>query len=821
MGSGVPWAVAGLPDGGAAFSASQIVYEREGAGAPWQATTTPFPGGQQPGSLAPFREGGAMRVVASGTVPDTFHVESAPEAPPGFPPTLIAPYPLASSSEVGVLRQTAAGWSDEEHELNNAQEPEGNWTFYDEVYQPDPVSAVLVDASGGQGWAVGGFAESENHEGALDTADVDRYPADGVAPPGVGSSPVTTNPGMATFAIGGNAQCAAVCSARANARIGPDLWLASALEHANIPGVRAFFYTGPRLVSPHAINGPKESVDTINYGSELGRYAQIIGSTALPTYAAGTPTDLTEAGAQGAFEAAFSSFAQPFGTGPEHAGLTSVAPRAAPCGEAPGCQSAYYAMQSGGAGGNVRVIVIDTSSEVGAQQLSWLETQLAQARAVAVPAIVIGNADIGSELAGGNRPSAALVARALVQGGASAYFFDSPEQNVQVPLRWGGESIPTFGSGTLGYVKYQAESSGAFLGASGFLLAQVNVAEHLGNNRVRVTPRLIPNIAELAMEGRNGTLLRRSQAALFAGLARRTRAGNRSAGGGSPSPETSPYIPIPSNCVGSVCASGIFPEYSFTSSRPDIGTFVKPNLASAETNAVELGADGNPIADSASGLFCAYNAGTTIVTISAGGLSASLPVTVQAGSVRRPCGTTKLAEIPATASASPAPPPAPTPAPAPVSAAPLPITVPPPPASAPVAVPPVVRTAVVTPPPFFLAPAVGTPLLAIVPPPIPTPARPTPPSGTSPVTQPVEAPEKEEEEEGATESVSNQAVAYRPAEHEPSPAYLLGIVLLAALAGASTRRRGRRGDREMRLAHSTVNGARGQRQLSKLRDRRP
>ncbi|MGP8241189.1 MAG: hypothetical protein ACLQQB_05415 [Solirubrobacteraceae bacterium] len=46
-----------------------------------------------------------------------------------------------------------------------------------------------------------------------------------------------------------------------------------------------------------------------------------------------------------------------------------------------------------------------------------------------------------------------------------------------------------------------------------------------------------------------------------------------------------------------------------------------------------------------------------------------------------------------------------------------------------------------------------------MPPPVPTPARPTPPSGTSAVTSPVEMAEHEEEEESATESVSNQAPA--------------------------------------------------------------
>ncbi len=43
--------------------------------------------------------------------------------------------------------------------------------------------------------------------------------------------------------------------------------------------------------------------------------------------------------------------------------------------------------------------------------------------------------------------------------------------------------------------------------------------------------------------------------------------------------------------------------------------------------------------DPTSGLLCPFNAGTTTITIRAGGLSYSTKVTVQAGSVLRPCGT--------------------------------------------------------------------------------------------------------------------------------------------------------------------------------------
>ncbi len=111
------------------------------------------------------------------------------------------------------------------------------------------------------------------------------------------------------------------------------------------------------------------------------------------------------------------------------------------------------------------------------------------------------------------------------------------------------------------------------------------------------------------------------------------------------------------------------------------------------------------------------------------------------------------------------------------------------------------------------------PLPAIVSPPLPAAANPTPPSGTSAVTSPVEAAQKEEEQEEATESVSNQAVAYRAPEHEPSPAYLLGILLLAAFAGASGCRRPRRGRREVRVAPATISAIRSQRRMGNWRQR--
>jgi hypothetical protein len=814
IGSSSPWAVAGLPDGGAAFSAENgDIFERQSAGAAWQPTPTPYPGTGSPGSIVLFRENGALRVVGSGSVPETVQIEDEAAPPPGFPPNLAPPYPIASSQEKGVLRQTANGWSDEEHELNNAEQPPGEYERYDSVYQPDPVAAVMVNSTGTQGWAVGGITDTTNAQ--LDTADVWRYPADGTTPTGVATAPVTTPANEVTFAIGGGAQCAGPCADRAQARIGPDVWFSHAVSLASsIQRVRAFLYTGARVTTGKTA-GP--ATVAVPYERELARYAELASQSSKPVYVAPSPTDLDGSHTEATFNTVFSGFPVPFGhKEPAAEGLASAGRSTEGCPGTPGCQVSYYALNSTGSNKeNVRVIVLDNTTSVGSTQLKWLEEELAGARRPPNPevSIVIGNASLPAEVAAGE-PSGTAVAQAIVRGGASAYFFDSPEQNVELHLTYGGHSIPAFGSGTLGYVSYAAQEESDFIGASGFLLTQIDAAARNAENVAPVTVKLIPNIGELALEAESGTLLRRSQAALFAGLARRPRSGNVSHND-SNTPETDPYIPIPSNCVGANCAHGILPEYSFTSSRTDFGEFVEPNLASTDPLAVEYGPNGKPNPDTHSGLFCAYNAGTTIVTVSAGGLSASLPVTIQAGSVRQPCGTTKLKELPETAAPAPVPPPpAPAPAasPAPASAPP-PVPPPPPPPTVitPAAVVPAhVTPAAVQPPPFIVTQPLASFVPSIVPPPIPTPARPSPPSGTSAV----EAVQREEQEESAPESVGNQASAYRETEHEPVPPYLLGVVVLAAFAGASIRGRTRRRGRAIRVAPATISSSRAQRRMS-------
>ena len=842
IGTNVPVTVAGLPDGGAAAATigeGAQVFERNQPGGSWQATAVPLPPpAVAPGSLALFREGGALRVIASGVAPIGTEVVSAP--PPGFPPTLEEPAPVPSAAQQrGVVRQTADGWSDEEHELNLVKEPPvGPYKQYDTVYQPDPLDAVLVAPGGGEGWAVGGFVESES---TLDTSDVERFqanPAEQPAPPSTKQlpRPVSAQPQDVTLAVGGGAQCAAPCADRAQAGIGPDVWLLTALQRARessvVEGVSAFVYTGPRL----SVGEVEGTEPTYPFNSEFARYAELLdyslhpaAGPALPVYAAASPTDLDArpvGGTESAFLAAVGGPKLPQSLLAESAELGAL--ERAELEGTPGGQAAYYSFEgrSPAGTGGVRVIVLDDTGEVGTRQLEWLGRQLKQAEQAGEVAIAVGNANLNAQIAAGNNPGADAVAAALAGGGASAYFYDSPEENTEAPLRLGNgvlTPVKTVGSGTLGYI--DSHRGDAQFEASGFLVVHVAVAqrgtgENAGTNRAPVYVELIPSIGELALEAEEGTLLHRSETALFAGLARRPRAGNRSQSGGTPAPDTGAYIQIPSECVGAGCPpASLRPVYTFSSSKPNVGNFVERDLSSPEPKAVAVAPNGDPIeSNGTSGLFCAYEAGQTEVTITAGGLSATLLVTVQAGSQRRPCiPPHPHAQLPSQQQQAPAPPPAPSPAPAGTAPAAAPPVVPLPPPPPPVLPAPPKPAAVV--PPFFLPGLSLSPVLAFVPPPVPTPARPTPPSGTSAVTSPVEVAETEEEQEEAPESASAQAVAYRATEHDPAPVYVLGIVILAAFAGASARRRPRRGRRELKVAPATINTMRDRRLVARRQRR--
>ena len=149
----------------------------------------------------------------------------------------------------------------------------------------------------------------------------------------------------------------------------------------------------------------------------------------------------------------------------------------------------------------------------------------------------------------------------------------------------------------------------------------------------KLSVQAIPVISSLALEPLNGLSVARSSTLSFQAIARRPT-GTIATTPADPSfPGYGQYVGIPS----SACSGCIGPSYSFTSSDPVVGNFVVPSGPGSPYP--KLSATGATTPSSSSGLFCAFNSGTTTVSVTSGLLTASLPVTVAAGGYGPPCGT--------------------------------------------------------------------------------------------------------------------------------------------------------------------------------------
>jgi hypothetical protein len=788
--------VAALPDGGAVAAGPGLVIERDSGGSPWRFAPQPLPEAGNVSALAAVQEGSTVRALVSldpGDDPNNSPIYEEIDNPQG--PALGEYGELLGSDPLPehgyLLRETSTGWQDEEHQAY--PRPAGD----DLPGWPDAVLALDIDSSGEQGWAVGGQTGEElavyGSPGAqeqVQTGGVMRYGV-GPAVPLSTSAPISVPSGQVSFAVGGNAQCASSCAAFTNEQIGPDSWLSSAISRAeHIGGLSAFLYTGTRVAGGSGAELERE----------LSLYASLLQGSSLPVFAAISPSDIpTTGGGPTDFEQALGDLAP--------AGQVQEGP-APPAGD-----DAYVRQFPGAEGQPIRVIVLDYSgasltpndtasaacpvprSAEPTNQLQWLCSQLYDASSKGIPTIVMGNRDITDAGASNYAQDAAAVRQVLLEGGASAYLFDSPEENLSTRIGPSGkqcESLPAYGTGTLGYVSPALDDPQDFLGASGFLTVSVNTntaKRCAGSDRAPVSTSLIPSIGQLGVEASNGTQLHRSHVGLFQGLARRPLGGEKAllSGGGDVLEESpDPYTPIPETCEGTNCSQFIAPAYTFSSSDPEVGNFVEQDPSSTNPRAV-LQVNGKPVTDPTSGLFCAFNAGTTTITLTTGGLSYSEQVTVQAGSVEQPCGTVPLAHPPQPAQSQITNPivPAPTLTPTP-SITPQLLIAPPPPL-APLSKPPQAPSAFA--PPLAAASAYA-PVRAALPAPAPQPARPTPPSGSAQVTQPVGVAEQERESEQAVDVVHNMA-AYDGGANAPTappPWAPVALAVIAAGAGAGIRR---------------------------------
>ncbi len=348
-------------------------------------------------------------------------------------------------------------------------------------------SQCSIDPTGTHGWAVGGIY---NPEERVETADVGRYPADGVTPLGIERRACPLAPGAATFAFGGQAQCAAPCADRERAGVGPQVWLRSALALAGRVGeggsarVGAFFDLGPTVTADSFVGVAPPPVP---FADELGSYAAILSGSQIPVYGAIAPDDLDarpeQNGTEASWEAAFAAFPRPFG---DEGPAGSEEPTR--CGVSPGCESAYYAVEREG----VWALVLDDSlhGEVDQAQREWVESRLGAAGREGRPVIVVANSDLGAQVAAHDGEAAKLLASLVGENPdgssagdpnhsvASAYFYDAREANVQERLTYNGHQLAAFGSGTLGYEQASTEAQGDFHGAKGILLGHVHLPEH-------------------------------------------------------------------------------------------------------------------------------------------------------------------------------------------------------------------------------------------------------------------------------------------------------------------------------------------------------
>lgn len=636
--------VAGLPDGGIVAAGKSLVLVREAAGQSFAYAAQPLEGIAV--ALAPFRDAaGRLRAYVS-IAPPAAGREHPPEVG-GFP-----------SGDGDLLLQTEGGWRD----LSHAQYA-GNEITGDGALKSDPVLAVATGPTGEHAWAAGGYDGTEDAAGqgteeplssrpvGWQSASIWRYDTTGSAqPPNLQSTTpsIPAELGTVSLAFFTSPMCKEECASAPDAQ--PDINLTSAARqiaaYAAQPGGPAFAMLGGNAVGP--LEGSK--IPAAKQEADFAHLPELLAPLAgVPTFAALGPFDPVPGATNPTlpWAEAFAGAPAPFGSGPDAPGITPVSsPEETP---ATGEAHLYYAFDAAQNGGTLRVLVLDNADPKGTleestRQRPWLERQLQNAEAENVPVVVVAahplrNLNRGDESE--DEELAALLAHAGVHEGHEAtvlavfttdgslpgYYateIHELDEHHLIPEDAGPEEpkIPEYEGATLGY--QQTKNNGVM-----WYFASIDTSP--GARSVQVAA--VPVIESLSLKAIDGLSVARSRTLEFEAVGRRP-AGTLATKVGENFQGYDDYVEIPAPNCGATCVA---PSYSFTSSEPTVGNFVEATGAGSPFP--KLSASGHPIASSTSGLFCAYNAGTTTITVTAGLLSYSETVTVQRGSFGRPCGT--------------------------------------------------------------------------------------------------------------------------------------------------------------------------------------
>lgn len=609
--------VAGLPDGGVVAAGRSTMLVREAAGQGFKYAAQPLSGIAV--ALAPFREAdGRLRAYVSIAPPVSQGGELA-----GFPP-----------GDGELLRQTEGGWQD----LSRSQYA-GGAIGGDGAVKSDPVLALATDQTGEHAWAGGGYDGTEDaaHQGTIEplsarpagwrSASIWRYDGSGNAqPPGLASATpsLPATPGTVSFAFFTSPVCKVQCSAVPDAQ--PNVNLSAAARQiaafAAQPGGPAFAMLGGNAVGPLEPGGEP--------AADFAHLPELLGPLGgLPTFAALGPYDQPS---ETPWAEAFAEAPPPFGSGPA---VSTITPVSSESPTSNGDVHRYYAFDAHQNGATLRVIVLDNAEgelEAGAAttgQRTWLEERLAEAHRQNIGVVVVTAMSLQEARDGDSIASLLATEGVLAVFTTSGHRLDThhlvPEHHSP-----GLQPVPEYEGASLGYQKPQNNGVKWYFVSVDTRAREVQVAA-------------VPVVDSLALKPLNGLSVARSLTLQFEAVGRRppgtlaTIAGRSEEPGepGEPFPGYDNYLQIPApSCGKTPCVQ---PSYAFTSSEPTIGDFVEPSGPGSPFPKLDAG--GHPIPSSASGLFCAYNAGTTTVSITTGLLSYSLQVTVKPGGFGSPCGT--------------------------------------------------------------------------------------------------------------------------------------------------------------------------------------
>ncbi len=463
---------------------------------------------------------------------------------------------------------------------------------------PDAVLALDVDPSGSEGWVVGGQTGGIV-QGSADaprplvsqTASALRLGA-GPPPPQSAGAPIPIPAGQATFAVGGDAQCAAPCADFANEGLGPDAWLSGAARARRAD-------PGPARLPLHAARGSAEGAGRVARSAEAFE-RELAGLRGRPE-PRGSAAGLRRGLALGR--------RQPQGAcrRSTRRSAASRPPGSAPSGTpAPPAGSGAYAFESAGSGGTgardrARLLLLRAP----AGELEMARSPAPAGRqSAAVPAIVMGNANLSDPHRLQPRPGRERGRRGAARTTAPRPTCSTvPAKTAPSRSARAANAIPAFGSGTLGYVL--PPGGPERIPRRERLPARERRSRRSAmraTNRAPVTATLTPSIAQLALDATDGTLLRRSQVALFQGLARRPAGGLELQGVQAGRAGARTVRADPGEVHRRAAAgSSSRPATPSAPRRPDIGNFVEQEPNNPNPRAVLQGPDGKPIADSQSG----------------------------------------------------------------------------------------------------------------------------------------------------------------------------------------------------------------------------